>query len=119
MSLSWTEPASLWLLAVVPLIWAARRWGRTNFNRRQQILQASVRSVLLAALAIALARPVISTGSSRLSVVYVVDLSHSISSRAVAEAADRIDALTAGARPAHSRIVAFGADVINLESTAA
>ena len=92
MSLTWTAPAALWLLAVVPLVWAARRWGRTNFNRRQQILQASVRSVLLVALAIALARPVISTGSSRLSVVYVVDLSHSISSRAVAEAADRIDA---------------------------
>jgi Ca-activated chloride channel homolog len=119
MSLTWTAPAALWLLAVVPLIWVARRWGRTNFNRRQQILQAGVRSVLLAALAIALARPVISTGSSRLSVVYLVDLSHSISSRAVSEAADRIDALNGGARPTHSRIVGFGADVINIESTAA
>src|SRR5262245_7088960 len=119
MSLSWTEPAALWLLAAVPLVWAARRWGRTNFNRRQQIVQASVRSLLLAALALALARPVISMGSSRLSVVYVVDLSHSISSRAVAEAADRIDALNAGVRPAQSRIVGSGADVINIQSTAA
>ena len=81
MSLTWTAPAALWLLLVVPLIWVARRWGRTNFNARQQMLQAGVRSLLLAALALALARPVISMGSSRLSVVYLVDLSHSISSR--------------------------------------
>jgi Ca-activated chloride channel homolog len=119
MSLTWTAPAALWLLLAVPLIWAARRWGRTNFNARQQMLQAGVRSLLLASLALALARPVISTGSSRLSVVYVVDLSHSISSRSVAEAANRIDAFNAGARPAHSRILAFGVDVIPVQSTAA
>ena len=119
MSLTWTAPAALWLLLVVPLVWVARRWGRTNFNPRQQMLQAGVRSLLLAALALALARPVISMGSSRLSVVYLVDLSHSISSRSVAEAADRIDAFNAGARPAHSRILAFGADVIPVQSTAA
>ncbi len=119
MSLTFSAPAALWLLLVVPLIWVARRWGRTNFNPRQQMAQAAVRSLLLAALALALARPVISMGSSRQSVVYLVDLSHSISSRSVAEAADRIDALNAGARPAHSRIVAFGADVVSIENTAA
>jgi uncharacterized membrane protein/uncharacterized protein YegL len=119
MSLTWTAPAALWLLLVVPLVWVARRWGRTNFNVRQQMLQAGVRSALLAALALALARPVISTGSSRMSVVYLVDLSHSISSKSVAEAAARIDALNTGARPAHSRILAFGADVIPVQSTAA
>ena len=57
--------------------------GRTNFNRRQQVPQGAVRSLLLAALAFALARPVISMGSSRMSVVYLVDLSHSISSRSI------------------------------------
>ena len=119
MSLTWTAPAALWLLLAVPLIWVARRWGRTNFNSRQQMLQAGVRSLLLASLALALARPVISTGSSRLSIVYLVDLSHSISSRSVAEAANRIDAFNAGARPAHSRILAFGVDVIPVQSTAA
>ena len=119
MSLTLTAPSALWLLLVIPLIWAARRWGRTNFNSRQQVLQAVVRSALLAALALALTRPVISMGSSRLSVVYLVDLSHSISSKAIAETADKIDTLNNGVRPSHSRIVAFGADVIALENTAA
>ena len=75
-------------------MWIALRSGRTNFNPRQKRVQAVVRSLLLAALACALARPVISLGSSRLSVVYLVDVSHSVSGRALTDAAARIDALT-------------------------
>jgi uncharacterized membrane protein len=119
MELTWTAPEALWLLAAIPVVWLARRFGRINFEPRQQLVQAGVRSLLLAALALALARPVISIGSSRLSVVYLVDASHSISSRALGDAADRIDTLTREARPDHTRIVAFGADVIVLEDTAA
>jgi uncharacterized membrane protein/uncharacterized protein YegL len=119
MDVSLTAPGALWLLAAVPLVWLARRFGRTNFNPRQQALQALCRSLLLAALAFALARPVISMGSSRLAVVYLVDVSHSVASRAINEAAVKIDALNAEASPAHWRIVAFGADAAVLESTAA
>src|SRR5262245_15108515 len=108
MSVSFTAPAALWLLAIIPVLWIARRWARTNFNPRQQVLQFAVRALLLAALAGALARPVISMGSTRISVVYVVDVSHSVSSRAITDAAARIDALNNEVRPSHSRIVAFG-----------
>ena len=93
MSITWTVPSALWLLLAVPLVWIALRSGRTNFNPRQQRVQAVVRSLLLVALACALARPVISLGSSRLSVVYLVDASHSVSGRALTDAAARIDAL--------------------------
>src|SRR5215510_7261200 len=106
MSLSLTTPAALWLLLVVPLVWFGLAIARTNFNPRQRRLQALVRSLLLAALAFALARPVISTGSSRLSVVFAVDVSHSIASQAIAEAADRIDAIARDLKPTHMRIVA-------------
>jgi uncharacterized membrane protein/uncharacterized protein YegL len=119
MDISLTAPGALWLLAAVPLVWLTRRFGRTTFNPRQQVLQACCRSLLLAALALALARPVISMGSSRMAVVYLVDVSHSVASRAITEAAAKIDALNADARPAHWRIVAFGADATVLESTAA
>ncbi len=119
MSVTLTAPGALWLLAVVPLVWLARRWGRTNFNPRQQMLQAVVRSLLLAALALALARPVVSMGSSRLSVVYVVDTSYSVASKSIAEAAARIDALNTELGPAHWRVVAFGGDVAVLDSTKA
>jgi len=54
-----------------------------------------------------------------MSVVYLVDVSHSVASRAITDAAVRIDALTAELRPSHSRIVAFGADVAVLDDTKA
>jgi uncharacterized membrane protein/uncharacterized protein YegL len=58
-------------------------------------------------------------GSSRLAVVYLVDVSHSVSSRAIAEAATKIDALNSDVKPSHWRILAFGADATVLETTAA
>jgi uncharacterized membrane protein len=118
MAISWTAPGALWLLALLPLVWLALRHNRTNFNRKQQLLQAVIRSLLLAALAMALARPVISLSSSALSVVYLVDVSHSVASKAIGDAAVRIDQLNSELRPDHSRIVAFGASVQVIESTA-
>jgi uncharacterized membrane protein/uncharacterized protein YegL len=119
MGLTWTAPEALWLLAAIPLVWIARHFGRTNFTRRQQLVQAGLRSLLIAALALALARPVISLRSSRVSVVFLVDVSHSIASRAITDAADRIEAISRDLNPDHTRIVAFGADVAVLDDAAA
>ncbi len=118
-TLTWTSPSALWLLLAIPLVWGAHRAARTNFNVRQRRLQASIRSVLLALLALALARPVISSRSSRESIVYAVDVSQSVGTPAILEAARRIDEMQAAAKPAHSRIVVFGASSRPLESTAA
>jgi Ca-activated chloride channel family protein len=116
---TWTAPAALWLLLAVPIVWLAHLVARTNFNPRQRWVQAGLRSLLLAALALALARPVVSTSSTRQSIVFAVDVSHSVSSRAIEEAATKIDDLTRSLRPAHSRIVAFGATVSTVDSPAA
>ncbi len=117
MNIAWTSPAALWLLIAVPLAWLALRYARTNFNPRQRALQTVVRSLLLLALVLALARPVISAGSSKLSVVYLVDVSHSIDNEAVATAAKEIDDLNAAVQPAYSRIVAFGNNAATLATT--
>ncbi len=119
MNIAWTTPAALWLLVAIPLAWIALRFARTNFNPRQRLLQTIVRSLLLALLGLALARPVISAGSSQLSVVYLVDVSHSIDAAQIAVAATTIDELNASVRPAYSRIVAFGATAATVESTLA
>jgi uncharacterized membrane protein len=108
MSLIWTVPSALWLLLAVPLVWLAHLVARTNFNPRQRVVQASVRSLLLAALALALARPLISSSSSRQSVVYAVDVSHSVAGHAIEAAARKIDDLNHELKPAHWRILAFG-----------
>lgn len=117
--LTWTAPGALWLLAAVPLVWLALMAARTNFNPRQRALQAAVRSLLLVALAAALGRPMIAANSSRQSIVYAVDVSHSISTSAIDAAAKKIDDLNAGLRPSHFRVVAFGATAAALDGTAA
>ncbi len=119
MSLTWTDPSALWLLALVPLVWLAHLLARTNFNVRQRWLQAAVRSALLAAIACALARPVVATSSSQQSIVYLVDVSHSVSSRAIEDAAQKIDDLNGALRPAHASVVAFGRDAAVLADSAA
>jgi len=118
-AITWTAPAALWLLLVVPVVYFAQRAARTNFNPWQGRLQAALRSLLLAALALTLARPAMSTRSARQSIVYAVDVSHSIGSPAIEEAARRIDELNASLRPAQWRIVAFGASSRRVDSTAA
>ena len=55
MSVSFAQP--LWLLAilgVLPIVWYAVTQSRTNFNARQQKLQAAVRGLVLILLALAL-----------------------------------------------------------------
>jgi uncharacterized membrane protein/uncharacterized protein YegL len=116
---SWTSPSALWLLALVPLVWVASRYSRTNFNPRQHLVQQGVRALVLVALTLALARPILEVGSSSLSVVYVVDVSYSVSSQAVDEAASRIDTLNTELSPDHARIVAFARDARVVENGAA
>ena len=78
--------------------------------RASSCVQAAVRSLLLAALALALARPVMSTGSSRQSVVYAVDVSHSVVEQVRSTTRRRRStSSTPRSAPTHSRIVAFGA----------
>src|SRR5262245_2626652 len=117
--LNWTAPAALWLLAFVPLVWLAPLVARTTFNPRQRVLQAAARSLLLAALALAIARTVLSTTSPRQSIVYVVDVSHSIASRAIEEAARTIDQMNGTLHPAWSRILVFGSTTATMTDTAA
>jgi Ca-activated chloride channel homolog len=119
MSLRFADPGALWLLLALPLVWLVARVGRTNFNGRQRHLQAAVRASLLATLVVAFARPVALTESSRTSVVYLVDVSHSIASRAITAAADRIDTLNREFRPDNARIVAFGGRASTQRDTSA
>ncbi len=106
--MAFAEPVALVLLVAIPLVWVAHLVARTNFNPRQRRLQAIVRSVLLAALVLALARPILSMASSRHSVVYLADVSHSVSAEAIESAARRIDEFNAALRPQHWRLLAFG-----------
>src|SRR5690606_32231027 len=112
-----TFGSSLWLLAVPVMaggVWYAMSRTRTNFNPRQQKVQAAVRTLALMLLALALAQPVLHRGTDRVSIVYLVDASHSVSAAALASAGERIAALNADLAPDHHAILAFAGDVVTL-----
>jgi uncharacterized membrane protein/uncharacterized protein YegL len=119
MSLTFSAPGALWLLLALPLVWIAPRFARTRFSPPQRRIQAVLRTVLLGALVFAMARPVISGSSAQESIVYAVDVSHSVSGRAIEAAAGTIDELNAAIRPAHSRVVAFGSTAMALKDSEA
>jgi Ca-activated chloride channel homolog len=119
-SLTVTQP--LWLLALLPalaLVWYAMRRTRTNFNHRQRRVQAAARAGVLVLLVLALAQPVAHHSTERLSIVYLVDASHSVSAASLASAAERIAALDAELEPEHSRILAFAGSVVAVADGAA
>ena len=60
--LAFTAPQALWLLLALPVVWVSAWRAPTTFAPRQRWLQAATRSLLLAALALALAQPVLATG---------------------------------------------------------
>lgn len=117
---TFSNPA--WLLALVllpPYVWWAMTRARTNFNTRQKRAQAAVRGLVLALLSLALAQPIAHRSTDRLSIVYLVDASHSVSAASFASAAERIDALNAELQPDHARILAFAGAVVPVADAAA
>ncbi|HEX6322419.1 MAG TPA: VWA domain-containing protein [Vicinamibacterales bacterium] len=111
-----------WLLALVvllPYVWWGMTQARTNFNARQKRAQAGARALVLVLLVLALAQPVAHRSTDRLSIVYLVDASHSVSAASLASAAERIAALNAELEPEHSRILAFAGAVVPVADGAA
>ncbi|MEX2271633.1 MAG: VWA domain-containing protein [Vicinamibacterales bacterium] len=112
----------LWLLIIIvllPYVWWGMTRTRTNFNARQRRVQAVVRSLVLVLLALALAQPIAHRRTGRVSIVYLVDASHSVSASALASAAERIAATNAALQPDHFRILAFAGAVVPVADAAA
>ena len=119
-AITWTAPAALWLLLLVPVVYLAHRLARTNFNPNQGRLQAALRSLLLALLVLALARP------DRVDADRRGSRSSTRSTCRIASAVRRSPTRRAGStrstprcKPAHSRIVIFGSTVRTVADTAA
>jgi Mg-chelatase subunit ChlD len=108
--------ASLWplaLLAALPVIWwRARNTGTTSGRRT---VAAALRSLALIAIAVALTRPVLHRPSDAISVVYLFDVSRSMSTEFLDEALRWAAELERRHRPAQSRVMAFAQGVRQLE----
>jgi len=113
MALDFGLPVALWLLVTLPLVWLAGRAGVGRVRRVHIVLRALV----IASVVTALAEPVVSWSASRVAMVYLVDVSHSVSTQAIDSAAAAIDAMTGALQPDESHIIAFGRTTARLDGT--
>ncbi|MEO5768001.1 MAG: vWA domain-containing protein, partial [Polyangia bacterium] len=108
-NLTFEAPRWLWLLAVcVPVVWlVAVRWP-VGARGDRRWLAGLVRTVVLAGLVVAAARPVRLTDDAAVSVVALVDVSASVSDAELERARALVrDLVREGAPPHEVRLVAF------------
>lgn len=87
------DPSWLLLIALVPAFYVLRVLSLTDLSLTQQLLQATLRSLVVAGIAIALARPSWVTTQQKVATVVLVDVSDSISERQLAAARAYVDQL--------------------------
>jgi Ca-activated chloride channel homolog len=110
-TLAFERPAWLLLVLAAPAIFALASRSLGDFSRLQLTLQAMARTLVLAAVAVALAGPSLRRPARAISAVAVVDVSDSVSDAALARTADALVALraSAAAHDARVRVVRFAA----------
>jgi len=101
------DPRWLLLISIVPLFYLVRAWSLTDLSVSQQVVQSTLRSVIIAAAAIALARPTWITRDSKIATVVLVDVSESVSEPQLAAARSYVDQLTAAKGEGWVQVVTF------------
>jgi uncharacterized membrane protein len=106
--ITFTSHWPLWLLALLPLVWWAAARSRSNLGKGRTIFSTTLRSLVLGALALALAQPVLNKAQRDVSVVYALDVSRSVSPAFVNAALEWAEQANSKGKPAQTRYVVFG-----------
>ena len=101
------SPQWLHLVAVVPAFFVLRVLSLTDLSLLQQVVQAALRSLVIAGLALALARPSRITQTSKVSTIVLVDVSDSISDKQLAASARFVDDLAKSEGDGNLQLVTF------------
>src|SRR5262247_3929112 len=103
------------LLLVIPYLWWVQRRTLTDLSPKHLRLAGIVRSTIVALIALALMQPVIYRSGSWISVVYLLDISQSVSPPAIQSAIQWIQQTNGDGHPDHARFVPFAANATVLE----
>ena len=118
MQITFEQTWPLVLLPAVVGLWWVRKHTIIEFHPRQLDLMLLLRGVVLVLVILAMSQPVLHRSGSWLSVVYLLDVSHSIKPRAVDEAITWVqDAFERGEADT-SGFFAFGANVVEADDAA-
>ena len=100
-------PEWLHLIALVPFFFLIRVTSLTDLSIAQQVLQSVLRSLVIAAIALALARPSWITRDDRIATVLVVDVSDSVSDPQLEAARRYVEAMAAARGEGDLQVVTF------------
>ncbi len=101
------EPRALMVLALLPWVLWALSWSLASLSRARMFTSCVLRMVGITAIAIALARPITRSDATRVSNVFVVDVSDSISDQALRAVGARIDAALRARADNNVQLVTF------------
>lgn len=101
------RPAALYLAAIVPVFYLLRVLSLTDLSLAQQLTQATLRSLVILGIAVALARPSWINEQSKVATIVLVDVSDSVSDKQLAAARDYVDAIEAAERDGNLQLVTF------------
>jgi Ca-activated chloride channel family protein len=112
------SPQWLHLVAVVPAFFVLRVLSLTDLSLLQQLVQATLRSLVIAGIAIALARPSRVTQTSKVSTIVLVDVSDSISDKQLAASKHFVDELAGTKGDGNLQVITFAEQPTVVRATA-
>jgi len=118
MSLIFESYWPLVFLAVIPWLWWVRGRSAVDLSPRHLKLSTVFRSGLIVAIVLALMQPTILRRSSRVSTVYLLDVSESVSPSAVQDALTWIRKTDSAGGASDSKFVAFAANSLVFDNEA-
>src|SRR5262245_20343805 len=98
------------LLLLVPYMWWVQRRTQTDLSPKHLQLSGLVRSSIVVLIAFALMQPVIYRSGAWISVVYLLDVSQSVSPSAIQSSMEWIQQTNDAGGPEHARFIAFAAN---------
>jgi len=110
MRLSFDTYWPLLLLLVIPYLWRVQTKTLTDLSPKHLRLAGFVRSVIIALIIVSLMQPVLYRSGAWESIVYLLDVSESVSPTAIQSAIQWIQQTNNLGHPDHSRFVPFAAN---------
>ena len=101
------SPNWLLLVCIVPAFYLLRILSLTDLSLTQQVVQATLRSLVVAGFAIALARPSWITEQSKVATVVLVDVSESVSEKQLDAARKYVDSMAEATGDGNLQLITF------------
>jgi uncharacterized membrane protein/uncharacterized protein YegL len=98
------------LLLIIPYLWWVQRKSQTDLSAKHLQLSGSVRSAIVTLLALSLMQPVLYHSGAWLSVVYLLDVSQSVSPQAIQSGIQWIEQTNRSGSASHARFIPFAAN---------